>query len=376
MRLSIIFWILLFLPPLVPREGYSLPEFAVLYGSEMYDDHDHGEVKTMDCRACHVNPSGGGMRNEHGRQFSVEKLPMIELRPEFKEAADGARINRFFSVGADLRFAYIRTQGVSAFQDTFFTMQADIYIAFAPTEHLTVFYMDGQLQNREVFGLIHGLSQNSHIKFGRFIPAYGLKLDDHTAFIREKLGFSASDGKTPESGVEVGFANERLFGNVALFNGSGPAPDENQSKAVSGTAGLKTPQFWLGGSYYHNRIGKDDATALTKDYAGAHAAVRLWKVAILGEWDWIAAKTSTTASDGYVAYSELFAILTQGIIGKVKYEDYDPDRDAAGDRLRRFTVGANLYPYPFTELIIEYRKNKEESEIKNDQFLAMAHLFF
>lgn len=376
MRFSMIFGVALFFIPLVPLKGYALPEFAILYGSEMYGGHAHDEEQTMDCRACHVNPTGGGMRNTHGREFSIEKLPMMEFRPEYKEAVEAAQINRFISVGADLRFAYLRTQGVSAFQDTFFTMQADIYIAVTPTEHLTIFYMDGQLQNRELYGMIHGLPQNAHIKFGKFIPPYGLKLDDHTAFIREKLGLGSDTGNTSESGIEVGFANELFFGNAALFNGSGPAPDENHDKAVSGTAGVKTPRFWLAGSYYHNRTGRDDATRVTRQYIGAYTAVRVWKVAFLGEWDWISEKSATTNPTGYVAYSEIFAALAQGIFGKVRYEVYDPDRDASGDRLQRITFGLNLYPYPFTELIIEYRKNKEESEVKNDQLLAMAHLFF
>ncbi len=80
--------------------------------------------------------------------------------------------------------------------------------------------------------------------------------------------------------------------------------------------------------------------------------------------------------NGDAIYTELLATLSRGIVARVKSDGYDPDRDASGDHLQQITFGVDLYPYPFTEILIQYRRNVEEIDVKNDQFLVMTHLFF
>ncbi len=362
-----------------PKDASSLPQFPVRFGSKIYEDHAHEEEgKTMDCRACHINPTGGGMRNQHGQQFAIQSLPMQEPTEEYKGLIESARITPFLSIGTDLRFAYLHAQkeSTSAYSDSFFPMQGDLYVAFTPARHLIVYYQDGLQQNREVFGIVHGLPANTHIKFGKFLPPYGLKLDDHTSFIREKLGFGNVFGRESESGIEAGFADELWFGNAAFFNGSGVAPDDNRAKGFSATAGAKTPGFWLAGSYYHNKTGRETADAVTREYMGIYTAMSFRWLAFLGEWDRISSENPLTEHNGDAIYTELLATLSRGIVARVKYDGYDPDWDASGDHLQRITFGVDLYPYPFTEILIQYRKNIEEIDVKNDQFLVMTHFFF
>ncbi len=365
---------------LFPGVAFALPQFPVRFGSGIYEGHHQheGTIQTMDCRACHVNPTGGGMRNQHGRSFSIEKLPWTGLNEEAKKAVEALEVFPYISFGTDLRYAYLQAEreSNSPFKDTFFTMQSDIYLAFTPTKHLTVYYQDGLQQNREVFGLIHSLSYNGHFKFGKFLPPYGLKIAEHTSFIREKLGFGNTFGKASESGLELGFGEEVWFGNAAIFNGSGAAPDENHEKGISATGGIKTPRFWLAGSYYRNQTGKDAANKVTRQYFGVYTAIYFQGVSFLGEWDHISVENTALKTDGQVAYAELNTLLKPGVVAKVTYDYYDPDDNNAGDRLQRITAGVDLYPYPFVEVLIQYRRNKEEIESKNDQFLMMAHLFF
>jgi len=366
-----------------PEIVFALPQFPVRFGSAIYDDggdhhHHDGGGQTMDCRACHVNPTGGGMRNQHGRMFSIEKLPWGGSIKEARQAVAALEKFPYLSIGTDLRYAYLQadSESTSPFKDSFFTMQSDIYLAFTPTDHLTVYYQDGLQQNKEVFGLIHSLPANAHIKFGKFLPPYGLKLAEHTAFIREKLGFGNTFGRQSESGVEVGFGEKVWFGNAAIFNGSGSAPDENHRKGVSATGGIKYPRFWLAGSYYHNQTGKASADKVTRQYFGVYTAVHLKEFSFLGEWDHISVENTAIKTDGQVAYAELNRLLRPGMVAKVKYDLYDPDRDVSGDRQQQITLGVDLYPYPFVEVLIHYQKNKEETELENDQFFIMGHLFF
>ena len=43
--------------------AYSLPQFPIRFGDGISGEHDHlheVEAMTMDCRTCHLNPTGGG----------------------------------------------------------------------------------------------------------------------------------------------------------------------------------------------------------------------------------------------------------------------------------------------------------------------------
>ncbi len=379
--------------------AFALPQFPIRYGSEIYGgghDHQHGGgSKTMDCRACHINPSGGGMRNEHGRQFAQETLifPKWESEKkkeghghgrhgghtehEEKKAEDGGiAFNRFLSVGGDFRFTYLHAQkeSPSRFKDTFFPMQMDIYLLFHPHPRLSLFYQDGIRGSREAFGLGQFANDTAHLKIGRFLPPFGLKLDDHTSFIRKELGFDNVYGNESDAGIELGFSNHPGFGNLAIFNGAGPDEDNNRAKGISATGGLKTNTIWLAGSFFHNKTGQGTTESI-KEYVGIYTAYRINRLALLGEWDYISTQTSSR-TNGTVAFAEASVLIRKGIAAKIKYDSHDPNRKTGGDHIQRYTFGFDLYPAPHTEVFIQYRKNKEETEIRNDQILVMTHLYF
>ncbi len=361
------------------KSAWPLPQFGIQFGAELHGDHVHDELlMTFDCRACHVNPTGGGMRNEHGRAFSIGKLPISDATEETQKASEAAQINPSLSFGTDLRFAYLRaeeeTVGTAAkYKDSFFPMQADFYLAFTPTDYMTFYYQDGvELSgSRETFILLERLPFNSHVKAGRFTPPYGLKLDDHTSFIRDKLGFGApAFGK--DAGLELGFSGHHGFGNVAAFNGGSPYGDSNHDKGVAATGGWKSARFWLAGSYYNNDNGTEKKT-----YYGGYGALRLWRLTFLGEWD--RAELKNSDETGSVMYGEIDFSVRKGATMLVKYDRCEDDHKGIcvdDVRLDRLTVGFNLYPTPFTEAILQYRKNKEDTEIRNDRILAMLHFYY
>jgi hypothetical protein len=370
--------------------AWSLPQFDIQFGSVLFPEkghevhHQEEQPITYDCRACHINPTGGGMRNAHGRQFSIERLPITEKTDATEKAAGSAQLNEYLSIGTDIRFAYLRTEdeATSRFEDSFFPMQADLYIAFSPTDYLTFYYQDGveASGSRETFVLFQNLPYNSHIKAGRFTPPYGLKLDDHTTYIREKLGFGADDSFGQDSGLEVGFGGHRLFGNAAIFNGGpfgGPgSADDNNDKGFSATGGWKSSSFWLAGSFYNNENELE-----AKTYAGGYAAFHFWRLNLLGEWDHFEVDhlIASTENTGSLYFGEIGISLLKGVNAMVRYERCEDDDGSTcidDDTLDRLTFGFYLYPSPFTEFIIQYRKNSEDTEIDNDRFLAMLHLFY
>ncbi len=357
--------------------SWALSQFGIQYGSELHTGHMHDALQmTSDCRACHVNPTGGGMRNDHGREFSVEKLPLTGDKKAMEKTAEAAKINEYLTIGADFRLAYLHAEqeavgSAAKYKSSFFPMQADFYAALTPIKHLTIYYQDGveASRSRETFVLVDRLPYNAHIKVGRFIPPYGLKLDDHTSFIRDKLGFKApSFGQ--DVGLEVGFGERRWFGNAAVFNGNGAGGDDNRKKGLSATGGWKSPTFWLAGSLLYNDVASEQTT-----YVGGYGAFNYGALTLLGELDLTETEGATKAT-GSTAYAELDWKIRPGIIAKLKYDRHEPDKDTSNDELDRYTVGMDFYPYAFTEVTVQYRVNEESPEIQNDQALLMLHLYF
>jgi hypothetical protein len=358
--------------------SWALPLFALQYGDEIHGDHIHDELlMTKDCRACHVNPTGGGMRNDHGREFATNQLSITEPSAEAKSAAEAAQLSDSLSVGADLRFAYIKQEVPGATNtDVFFPMQADFYAAFSPTEHLTLYYQDGvESASRETFLLFQRLPFNSHVKIGRFIPPYGLKVDDHTTYIREKLGFGAP-GFGQDAGFEAGLGGHHLFANAAIFNGEGPNSEASHAKGISGTGGLKLSQAWLAGSYLNNETPATETT-----YSGGYAGVRLWRLTLMGELDRFTIKdlASDVENTGTVSYAELAARVAGGVTASIRHEQCkDDDGSVCIDdtEIQRITYGLTVYPLSFTEVILQYRQNTEDQEVANDEIIAMLHFYY
>jgi len=354
-------------------EAKAVPQFDARFGAVSMPGHEmHAEPSYgLACGDCHINPTGGGMRNQHGREVMLDLLPMVkEDHAEFEEMIHWGKN---VAIGGDFRFMYIHSQkeSTAAIKNAFFPMQTDLYIAVSPTDHLTLYLQDGVGGPRDYFGLIQKLPYNAYLKFGRFIPPYGLKLDDHTSFIREKLLLGVSD---QDSGVEAGFSDGYFFGHAAVINGKpGATSDDNDTKGFSGTAGLRSPYATTGGSYYANR-GLDNE----RNHAGGYAMAHVWRFSWLGEWDMVRVVDLNlgTRMTGSVMYQELDFSPADGVVLKAKYDRYDPDRDTSNDELQRVTAGADFYPYPYTEVSAQYRRNLERPALQNDQWLVLMHLFF
>ncbi|MFQ5456504.1 MAG: hypothetical protein ACE5EA_09955 [Nitrospirota bacterium] len=395
LRNIIAFIVMLCIIILAATHAISIPQFPARHGHECtacHEDPDdslweippwYARKCSLNCAVCHVNPTGGGMRTAVGNYFASYRIPVFTLEegktePLFKEFKEEMRLSKFIKFGGDLRFAYIYSEqeSNSRFKSAFFPMQADIYVNFAPSDHLLFNYMQGLQGNKEVFGLVHDLyPANIYFKFGKFIPPYGLKIDDHTAFIREKLGLGLNSADSADSGVETGFSTFLYFLNMAIFNGSGNSlADDNRAKAFSGTGGIRARYASIGLSYYNN-----DSLNTRKVYYGAYSTLHYWRFTWLGEYDLIDITTDKSIGNetkGKVFYGELDYSLYKGIFLKVKYDFYDPDRTVNEDHIDRISYGIDLYPYPNTEISLLQRTNRETPEINNDQILLLIHLFF
>lgn len=395
MRNNILFLYLLW----ISTPGLGLPRFAARTGS--------------DCGTCHVSPSGGGMRNAYGRgEFSQEALPANPLKDNHHMGID-ATLNPSISMGADLRLAYIELQKnvrdevpaskPQSNQQSFMLMQGDLYLA-AENDFLTLYLDKGVHESYEAFILLHGiLPWQGYVRMGYFIPTYGIRTPNHSAFIREKLGFGPLN---KDSGIEVGFSPQPFTAQVAVVNGGRPQEleqkplvDDNKQKGLVGRVEIKggSAQYhWgLGSSYYSSIFGnfasdqsptgedKGGSTRVKNSRWGLFLTSHYQALTYLAEVDKSVSKDkgqepSKTTSIS-VTYQEFSWLITKGWELEIIHERLDPDLESSGGIQRRWTAGLEWFPIPNFEVKALMRRtlaDADQLEAGMIEHVFMAHMFF
>lgn len=336
----------------------------------------------LSCNVCHVNPSGGMLRNETGQYFGLNFLPSDKTVPE---AMRGGTSAGALTLGGDFRFMALSEQDRDN-NPVFFPMQADLYASARVLERLTFMSQFGLEQGgntsvREAFGIFGGdTPYNSYVKAGKFMPPYGHRLADHTALIRSKLGFDGSDPSAYYSGVEVGAEPVLFFGRAAMFNqNTTPALNTDSSRrGMSAVAGWRGLWLHLGASYLSMENYEVSASgASDRSAIGIYGALRgkdmgmLDRLTYLFEFDYV---DDSGPEEFTVSYNELAYRLMDGVTLKARQESFVSDTE---DDEARYAIGADLYPYPFTEVTVEYRINRESgNEIDNNELMLIGHIWF
>ncbi len=399
---------------------------------------------TLSCSSCHVDPSGGGLRNVSGRYFSEATLPMfsslkrplqdvprdledsvrrwlssdaetlgapssqpssapgsqpasgpavaadrqVDPRPAGSPpATDGPafgepwgepgemawlsgrylnlRARPFLLLGGDGRLAYWQ-QG-----PLFFPMQADIYAAVQPTNHVTLSGTVGargrskgfqatveepeinagnRFQIKDLWLMTHEFPWLAYGRVGRFSPAFGTRISDHTAPVRRAFGVSQENPDNRVLGAEVGFTANYPYANASVFAPVVPG-DANPLATAPGwggvvSAGWRDLGWSLGASAMLRRreeeLGGDTADVSLQwswnpwFYWGELPVTYLGEVA-LGQ---IQRPYSGRATSQVAWYHRLSWLPFNGLTLDLRYDFWDPDTEVIEDEMFRPGVGA------------------------------------
>ncbi len=350
----------------------------------------------LTCGACHVNPSGGMLRNDSGFIYGTKTLPRKTVIPDdVQDGLNTIKNNKFLTLGGDFRFLLLSREG-SKTNPIFFPMQADIYANANVGRHVAFLSQMGMERGgnsavREVVGMLKEFPFNSYLKVGKFVPPYGHRLEDHTAFIRDKLGLNHSKPDAYVSGYEIGAEPVLLYARFSHFN-SDVTPQTGATvktlRGTSGEAGWRGLWLHLGASYIDiNDFETTSTTIINRRAYGVFGALRLkWvpylkRLTYLFEYDFRRDSISSSGpdrdTDANITFNELDYRISKGANIKLRYETYEPDKGASDNiERKRYLMGVDMYPYPFTELNIQYRINKEEPETDNNEFLLFTHIWF
>jgi hypothetical protein len=416
----------------LPGGASALPRFSVQNGAK--------------CVLCHVNPTGGGLRNDYG--VSVFERRRLAVDWPAKEKADKpARDNAFFgrlgetfSVGGDLRLAYLFVSDSEADPgddpdlDALFLMQGDLYLAARLSEKVTLYQDIGLGGAFEIFGLVSALPLGLYVKAGAFTPPFGVKFPEHTNVNRIDLNF---DPGFVDTGVEIGRAGDvlgahlmvsagQLGRGIALANGllfqakyalSGVVDYTLRTDPLKLTLSLSAGFDADQGANGRTRLVAQNTLRTTTGrifdpadielfqeikVGGAlgAAAGRFWYI---GELDYVtnpavpnqAGQTFLAevpgdlllAPQGYLSYQEVGVSVLQGldIYGAFEFHDpdiavaKDPENPAATDPVFRAGLFVEFFPRPNVELTALVRKNSAALAglvPGSTDAVVMLHLFY
>jgi hypothetical protein len=372
--------------------------FLLLLGSAIMNALPRYASRTgYKCESCHINPTGKGMRNEFGAEFGRDDLTL----PTYKNLTDYSdmttKLGPNLSFGGDYRsmFYYETQDHVS----TFFQMQAAFYVDLRLNKKVQVYADKDFLGDAEIFGLARVLPLDGYVKIGRFVPAYGTKVDDHNYFIRggpynpgvQFAGLFPAGYPTglrfgelsEDTGLELGFAPSIFTFNVGLFDGlPGVAlpttGTKNKSVALRGDARFQLAGVnWdFGGSYYDSPSVSNRQT-----YYGAFGAMTIFEnLTLTSEVDYVEHSASVPPTTvGIMWWHELNWMVSQGVDLKLAYESYDPDKDLQNGIFSQVTVGAELFVLSGVEVRPLYRINLNSlpngTKTNTNEFITMFHFF-
>ncbi len=351
----------------------ALPRFAVRFNDRCID--------------CHVNPTGGIVRNEDGWYYG--KLPMSMISPREKEITLSPKLSDNISFGLDMRgqFLYSQEKSRTDFQD----MTGAIYSNVKLSEKIDIVTRYDFVQGIwEAYGVARILPMNGYIKGGKFQPNFGIRIDDHTAYIKGGDFALLRDGGIHglkydpyylETGLEVGMYYE----DIAFLTASVGRPSTQftfQSDPSFTTRLEITPtsgKFGLmfGGSYSNSkqRTNTFPASYNNSNLYGGFIGIGYDRFSLLAEYDiadnYIAEDITSSALMLKAAF-----LIQVGLEAIVRYDRFDPDNNIDKDDLGHLIVGLEFFPYSFVEIRPQYRFHLENPSVDNDAFIMQFHFWY
>lgn len=308
------------------------------------------------CQSCHVNPTGGGMRNIYGVVYGQEKLPAKIWEQETEIENFSTQISEVIGIGADVRTLTVHQPAGD--RTSFLETQADLYVHAKLNKKLSIYLNKGLTSNVEVFGLARVLPMKGYVKVGRFTPAYGIRLADR-------------NNRAEDTGFEFGVAPGIFTFSSGLFNGSGG--DKKKVFAARAEArlefgGIRTS---IGGSHLQRPSATTDFRMQS-----VFGGVSYSDLTVFGEVDFRRDRSSAGEFNGILMYLETDYRITQGVDLKFAWDYYDPDVDLKTGSFSSYLVGIEFFLIPGFEITPLYRLQKEEpTDLENDEIHLLFHFY-
>jgi len=331
------------------------------------------------CVQCHVNATGGGLRNAFGNAYSQTQLPADPVvDPDNTASTWLGKIGDVLALGADLRASATVTH-IPNQDDTrvFELRQARLYVDVAIVHDRLDVYVDqllapGAAVNREAYLRYTTRNQQWYLKAGQMYLPFGLRLQDDTAFVRQVAGINMT---TPDAGIEVGWESGAWSTQLALTNGSAGGAEANTGKQVSLQTSVSQNRWRIGLGANLNDAERADRRAVA-----VFAGVRTGSIAWLAEADYVVDQSPTGPDrKRIVGLIEANWLVAQGHNVKLTAEMQDPNREVTHDNQARLSGLYEYSPIQFLQLRggVRYHDGIPQNDLQNRRvYFLELHGFY
>ncbi len=337
----------------------------------------------LKCAACHVNPNGGGLRNDFGRIYGQNLLP---AKASSYDSGKLARLTQYLTVGADSRFngTYQKTAQKSDNTSQGFEISStQLYLNIEIPDSGLSLYIDQQVApgsaiNREALVMYkfeqNNLFDGSYLKAGKLFLPYGLRIEDDSAFIRQATGMNFDNS---DNGVEYGVSHKNTSANLYIANGTSQANNNDDSLLYGLRVEHLFSSFRLGMSAVLN--DGDQQVQMLNLYGGTQ-----WKnLTFLAEIDYLTLEkaNSFTQQDinQLVTLAEVNYQWRQGWNFKLTAEYFDPDQDVDEDEQTRYSFITEYTPSSNVQLRLGLRFKQDipqKPQQNSDMVFIQSHFYF
>jgi hypothetical protein len=345
------------------------------------------------CTSCHYSPTGGGLLTPYGRSLSRQELsttgrsdpsapppPKGKGEESFLWGALGDRLGPL-SLGIDLRPSSLSLDvGGPTSSSRTLLMTADLLAAW----HAHGFTAYGEVGRKPpigqddagIYSYEHWVSYQSPkglgIRVGRFLPAYGIRLADHTAFTRSLLGFDKYD---QVYALEVSHTGEKHLLQVSMGPGSADAIIHGNPHPFTATGRF---QWDLGPrtGLVFSGLYRGSTTLVPSNRAGgvAFGIAPTRRVSIWTEAD-AQFQQGSAGSPAYSLLNETAIEVFRGFWLKVSPQ-LRTDYGNTSTGVFRWVLEADVLPRTHWNLDVSYYHDKTRaSGVVYETFLAQLHLY-
>ncbi len=353
--------------------GFAIPRFALENGTG--------------CIACHVSPTGAGMRNDYGNNVvALDELPLKRWQNSGSENWDGY-VSDLLMIGGDFRLQGIRYSDTDS-STTFaaFPMQADLHTNLKLNTKASLYSRLGIISRSNVtmdYWLhLDKLTHNSWLRVGRFLPNFGLRIADHTSFIR-----GGNTNRTKQYFETEGMIFNPYLSSPVIVEFGLPLKSAGLWTFSWSTPVIKTSEeignftthlsFWSGGEYFSYLSGvsylKEENVHLIEGYGGVHYNKLSWTGALSRADNWISSGLSLAV------YQEVAYKIKQGLYLTGKYDFFDPQLDIKKGAVTRYSIGVDVFPLNILEIKLQARFNQVDATDylqKKPELLFQTHFYF
>ena len=335
----------------------------------------HGYVN---CTACHVSPTGGGMLTDYGRELSKELMSTWSKEGEQGLLYGAVKPPEWLHVGGDYRSVYYYQDSPTVRQGRYIFMQADVEVGvdFSPQwmgaatigvqdadnpPGLTTFGERSTVLSRRHY-LMYKPREDLSFRAGRFFPAFGVNVPDHVISTRKGLGW---DEGTESYNLEGAWITENwnvyvtgIFGRIDLSN-------MNRDQGVSSSVSYAFGEFnKVGVSLYRASDRTTDRWVMGPSWIFGFAKNFYW----IGESDFqfkhAAANAPTTS--GVFVYQKVGYEWVKGLHTFFTHESSRPDFTSELSSSTTLGLGGQWFIRPHIELVAEWQKLKAPALFPNN----------